>query len=320
MTPPRALLPILLGLAACGGGGGPSDDPGGGGVVVALQKPIGSGDGQAGVVGDTLAAPIIVLVTEDGTPSAGRVVTFTPAAGSGAVVPAMDTTDVNGLAQASWILGTGAGARSLDASTPGASGAPVTFHATALPAAPDSIVVVAGEGQAQEVGQPFGAPLVARTTDRFGNPVTGPVLSWSVAGGSGATAGATSAVAPDGLASMTVIAGDTPGPLVVRATAEDLPADTARFALVVTPVATVIGVASNFFSPAADTIAAGGAVRWVWLSGQHNVSLISGPTAFPGSPDLTAPETFGPVLFTAPGTYVYECSLHSRMIGTITVR
>lgn len=319
MTPLRLLLPTLL-LSACGGGGGPSDDPGGSGATVAIQKAPVSGDGQSGVVVDTLGSPLSVLVTEGGVPAAGRIVTFTPFAGSGTAAPTVDTTDANGIAQASWILGTGAGARSLTVSTPGASGSPVTFHATALPDAPDSIAAVAGQGQAQEVGQQFGVPLLAQTTDRFGNPVTGLTLDWGVASGSGATAGPTSAVASNGQASMAVTAGNTPGALVVRVTSVGLPGDTARFQLVVTPVATVIDVASNFFSPANDTIAAGGAVRWVWLSGQHNVALVSGPADFPSSTDLNAPAAYGPILFTTPGTYVYECSLHSRMTGTITVQ
>ncbi|HET7042539.1 MAG TPA: hypothetical protein VFI13_10990 [Gemmatimonadales bacterium] len=68
MTPLRTLLPILL-LAACGGGGGPSDDPGGGGAVVVLQKAVVSGEGQSGVVADTLGAPLAVLVGEGGVPA-----------------------------------------------------------------------------------------------------------------------------------------------------------------------------------------------------------------------------------------------------------
>ncbi|HVX89069.1 MAG TPA: plastocyanin/azurin family copper-binding protein, partial [Gemmatimonadales bacterium] len=135
-----------------------------------------------------------------------------------------------------------------------------------------------------------------------------------VDGGAGATTGA------DGTASATITAGNTPGTLAIQATSASLPADTAVFHLTVTPVASVVTVASNFFSPANDTIPAGGAIRWVWSSGMHNVGQLSGPADFAGSQVLNAPASFGPVQFTVAGTYIYECTVHSGMTGTITVQ
>src|SRR6478609_2693232 len=94
----RLSLLLLILAAACGGESGPSGDGGGGGVTVQIQKPAGSGDAQSGPIQDTLPAPIVVLVTEDGTPAAGRVVNFAAVAGSGIVVPTVDTTGVDGRA------------------------------------------------------------------------------------------------------------------------------------------------------------------------------------------------------------------------------
>src|SRR5687767_13754264 len=102
-------LPLLLILAACGREAGPSEDPGGGPVVIG--KAIASGDGQTGVVADTLAAPVVVTVSENGLPVAGRVVVFTALAGSGTLIPGADTTGADGFASARWVLGNGAGSR-----------------------------------------------------------------------------------------------------------------------------------------------------------------------------------------------------------------
>ena len=327
MTPLRPLplpwsLALLLGagVAACGGEGGPSGDPGGGGgTVIQLQKPAGSGDAQTGVVGDTLASALAVLVTEDGAPAPGRVVTFTPAAGAGTAAPAVDTTDGAGIARTVWILGSGAGAQTLGATTAGAA-APAVFTATAQAGPPAALVPLAGDGQAQEPSIEFAAPLEVRVVDGSGNPVAGVVVGWSVIGGSGAVAAATSASGVDGRALMQVTAGGTPGALAVRATAALVPADSVGFALTVTPVATVIEVRSNFFLPDSVLIPAGGALRWQWINGTHNVAPFSGPATFTAGPVQTAPATHGPVQFTVPGKYIYECSLHAGMTGTIVVQ
>jgi plastocyanin len=124
----------------------------------------------------------------------------------------------------------------------------------------------------------------------------------------------------NGTATATITAGSTPGALTIRTTSASLPTDTATFHLTVTPVASVVTVASNFFSPAVDTIPVGGAVRWVWSSGSHNVGLTSGPGDPFVSPVQSFPAAFGPILFTTPGTYIYECTVHPGMTGTLMVQ
>ena len=277
MTPLR-LLPCTLFLAACGGEGGPSTPP----VVMAQAAP--SGDGQSGVVAAPLPLSLIVRLTQDGVPVEGRVVTFVAGVGAGSVSPSSVATGSNGLSTTSWTLGNSSGARIVTVTSPGASGSPLLFGATALPGPANLVVAASGQGQVQEVSGVFGQVLAARVQDGFGNGIPGASVAWEVTTGSGSVSAPTSITGADGRATMGATAGATPGALKVTATAAALPGAPVEFGLTVAPVATVIGVHNNFFQPADIVISAGGALRWSWVSGDHNVSPISGTATFPGSP------------------------------------
>jgi hypothetical protein len=315
-----AACALVVAVAACGGGGGPSDDPGGGGSTLVFQKPAGSGDGQTGAVQDTLPLPLIVLVTEGGAPAAGRVVTFTPLTAAGTLVSATDTTGADGLATATWILGTAAGTRQVRAAIPGTGLTPLIFTATVQPGPAADLTSQSGAGQVQEVGESFASVLTVHVADAFGNDVAGVTVQWEVVSGSVSLDSPTSISAGDGLASVEVEAGGAPGAATIRATATSIPSDTATFGLMVVPPPSIITVSSNFFTPAIDTIPAGTAVRWTWNSGTHDVLQLSGPAPFAASPTLSAPDQYGPILFSTPGRYTYECSLHAGMTAAIVVQ
>lgn len=309
------LFPIALFLAACGGGGGePSVPP----LVISKATP--SGDGQSGTVNTALPLPLAVRITQDGVPVAGQSVTFTPGGGAGSVLPSPVLTGADGIASATWTLGQSSGARIVTVTAPGVTGGPIQFGATALPGPPAQMVVAGGQGQTQEAGTAFPVPLAVRVQDGFGNGVPGVTVGWAVAGGSGTVGAPTSITGASGNAVIGVTAGGTPGALAVIAVAGVLPGDTVRFDLTVTLAATVVTVSSNFFQPPSVGIAVGGAVRWVWNSGTHNVTQVSGPATFPGSPTQSAGTTYGPLVFDVAGTYTYECTLHAGMTGTITVQ
>jgi plastocyanin len=97
---------------------------------------------------------------------------------------------------------------------------------------------------------------------------------------------------------------------------------------VVTLVKDVL-VKNNFFesgsngsqAPAVDTLPAGEAVRFVWQSGavEHNVIPQGSPLFLGVSGAIRSPFTHGPVRIAAPGTYHYDCNLHSGMSGIIVV-
>jgi plastocyanin len=101
------------------------------------------------------------------------------------------------------------------------------------------------------------------------------------------------------------------------------------------PGGNTVTVSNNSFTPAALTINAGEAVRFVWAGGatNHNVlpdqGTVSALPSSPGAPTLLdAPQDFS-VIFPAAGVYRYYCSAHganasagvvSGMSGTLTVQ
>lgn len=95
-----------------------------------------SGNGQSAGVGEALADPIVVRVTQEGAPLSGTSVSWSVTAGGGSVSPTTSTTDASGNASTAWTLGPDPGANSLEASASGATGSPVTFSATAVAGAP----------------------------------------------------------------------------------------------------------------------------------------------------------------------------------------
>ncbi len=79
-----------------------------------------------------------------------------------------------------------------------------------------------------------------------------------------------------------------------------------------------VQVLDNAFSPATLTIPVGTTVSWSWAGFvDHNV-LFNPSTGIPSS-EIQKVGGFD-VQFTTPGTYPYNCSLHSGMNGTIIVQ
>jgi plastocyanin len=82
------------------------------------------------------------------------------------------------------------------------------------------------------------------------------------------------------------------------------------------PGNTRIAMIDYAFEPAEQTITAGDSITWQ-NDGQevHNVFALGGAWE---SPALNSGETYTFTFATA-GTYTYVCSIHSGMLGTITV-
>ncbi len=86
-----------------------------------------SGDGQTAFVGDALANPLTVTITDDyGNPNIGAAVNWTPSAGT---ISGGTSTDGSGSASATWTLGAMPGPHS---ATVNAGGLTETFGATAV--------------------------------------------------------------------------------------------------------------------------------------------------------------------------------------------
>ena len=92
------------------------------------------------------------------------------------------------------------------------------------------------------------------------------------------------------------------------------------------PVVKKVQVSDDFFSPIRLVIAKGNSVNWVWSNtnfNTHNVTLIKGPkgvkkskfTSIDGARGLHFKRTF-----TTPGAYHFECTIHTSMNITVTVK
>jgi len=334
---PRHFGEFLVGTslvcAACGGDGTDIQPD----VVSSVE--IVSGDHQAGRVGVVLADPIVVRVTSDGNAAPGVTVNWSTTAPGDQVIPAVTATDADGMASASWVLGTEVGAHTAQAAVSGATGSPVTFSAGALAAAAAALAKASrtsGDNQVGEINSPLVAPLQAQVTDGFGNPVPGVDVNWTA---SGAAVSAPTALSDEaGISEMGVTLGSTAGPITVTAAANGLAGSPLTFIATATEPATIpaaanVTVRNNSFlsvrnstsNPAVDTVAVGGTITWTWAptaTNPHDVTSTGSP-GFTGQATLVQPPPFS-VTFSAAGAYDYYCTVHgqpaSGMRGTIVVR
>jgi plastocyanin len=317
-------------IAACGGGSGGNTTPS---TTAIAKASAGSGDGQTGVVGQALAQPLKVVVTDGGVASAGTTITWSTTATGGVLVPASATTDANGNATSVWTLGTVAGSQNATATLSGATGSPVTFSATATSDGALGLSKAGGDGQTGQVGTQLPAALQAKAADEFGNGVPGVNVLWAA---TGATLSAP-AVPTDasGVSAVNVTLGTTAGPITITATADGLTGSPLTFnataaAQVSVPPTADVALGDIFFvslhngssNPAVDTVAVGGTVTWTWgptAALPHSVE--SSPPNFTSSPIQTGAGKTYQFTFTTPGTYQYDCAVHgTQMTGRIVVR
>lgn len=136
---------------------------------------------QSGVVGQALAQPIEVQVSDGiGSPVGNVVVTWTVLTGGGSVSSSTSTTDANGVATIIWTLGSTIGTQTLGASI--ANGASTTISATGTPAGATGMSIVSGNNQTIAVGV-GSAPLAVHIADQFGNPAAGLTVTWAATAG-----------------------------------------------------------------------------------------------------------------------------------------
>lgn len=78
---------------------------------------------------------------------------------------------------------------------------------------------------------------------------------------------------------------------------------------------TEVTLADDAFAPAVIAVAPGTTVTWTWADADEEHNLVGDGW---GSDTPQATGTFEHT-FARPGTYVYECTLHGRMRGQVTV-
>jgi hypothetical protein len=167
------------------------------------------GNAQQGVVGATLAVPIVVRATSaSGTPVAGVVVTFAPNAGT--VAPTSAATNASGEAVATWTLPNAVGSHSLVASASGLS--PVTVTANAISnVVPTTLLKVAGDGQSGTVAAALGDSISVRLLLADGSPAAGRTVLFYALGGAGSLSPSSVATDSLGVARARWVLGTTSG-------------------------------------------------------------------------------------------------------------
>lgn len=163
-------------LAACGET--TINDPLAAGTVASV-----SGNGQVGVAGQALAAPVQVRVLgSDNQPLPGAPVTFTVTTGGGTVSPANATTDANGVASTAWTLGKTAGNNVLTVASGTAS---TTIAASGIAARAASVSGITGDNQTAAANTAVTLSPAVRVNDANGNAVEGVAVTFAVASGGG---------------------------------------------------------------------------------------------------------------------------------------
>jgi Big-like domain-containing protein len=179
-----ALALLGLGVAGCGAD---LTLPRSSAEGLALQ--VVTGNGQQGTVGEALPAVVVVQVkTTDGEPKSGLKVAFLSAGADTAEHFEPETAVTNGEGEAftRWVLGTAPGPYSAQArivAEDDTTIVAVTLAADAFPGAPDTVRSVGPTSQPGRRGQPLDNPLTVIVVDRFGNPVAGAPVTWSVVDG-----------------------------------------------------------------------------------------------------------------------------------------
>jgi plastocyanin len=333
---PRRLTPFVVSLGSlvlgCGGGGGDGGTPPPTSTIAKASA--NNGDAQSGRVGQPLATPLSVVVTEGGSASSGTTVAWSTTASGGSVDPASAVTDANGIASSTWTLGTVSGSQTAHATLSGASGSPVSFTATAGPDAAATLARGGGNEQSGAINTQLAAPVQAKVADRFGNGVPGVEVGWAATGGT--VSAGTVATDAAGISGVSVTLGGTAGLITITATSGNLTGSPLTFnatAVTAAPIPTTaaVRVGNDLFAsnrngttnPAVDTVAVGGTVTWTWTNTggiPHSVES-TGSRAFTSSAILTGNGQIYSFTFTAAGTYQYDCAVHgSAMTGRIEVR
>jgi hypothetical protein len=231
VSPLRRSGPFLVLIAALAGGircsGGDSLTLPPQGLPSAIEAL--TGDAQTGVAGHRLPDSLLVRLTDskDRPVQAQRVEFRLIAGGSDAVlIPDTAVTDADGRAWAVWVLGGLAGEQRVEARviSPVAAGPlKMTFTATAMADAPDTVFAIKGQGQSGTVGALLADSLAVVVTDRFGNPLAGQTVSWSVPAGQGSVSALSTPTGADGRAAVTRTLGPSSGGQSATATVASLP-------------------------------------------------------------------------------------------------
>ncbi|HRN52051.1 MAG TPA: Ig-like domain-containing protein, partial [Gemmatimonadaceae bacterium] len=174
------------------------------------------GDAQSATVMEYVESPLRARVTDAfGNGVSGVIVNFNVISGLATVDAPSVATDSAGYAATSVRMDSVAGPVLVGAFAAGLTPDSLLYELTALPAAPNALLIVAGDGQSIATGDTTDT-LRVRLIDGYGNPIAGETVTWDSP--SGLTFTSTSGVTDSlGDVSTTVIAGGALGLLDVYA-------------------------------------------------------------------------------------------------------
>ncbi|KAA3612230.1 MAG: T9SS C-terminal target domain-containing protein [Calditrichaeota bacterium] len=148
----------------------------------------GPGDDQSAAAGELLPeAPGLKVLDASGNPVFGHLVTYEVTYGGGSIngqPTAQIRTDAFGLARVNWRLGPNVGPNIMQAIASGIS-ITTTFQAYGTSGTAYAIKALSALTQVGSVNQKLGGGLSVRVTDKFDNPVSGVIISYSLVKGTG---------------------------------------------------------------------------------------------------------------------------------------
>jgi hypothetical protein len=180
-----------------------------------------SGDGQTGVAGQLLPAPLVVGVADaQGNPVRGATVSFTVTQGGGSLGTPAAITGEDGRASTSFTPGPVAGAPQMVASSVPTASISAVFSATVVAGPPASIAIAAGNNQQASANAPVPTPPTVLVRDANDNPVSGVPVRFEVISGGGTITGASTTTNNNGVAQVGSWTLGSSGANEVRATAD----------------------------------------------------------------------------------------------------
>ncbi|MBS1240701.1 MAG: hypothetical protein H6R40_128, partial [Gemmatimonadetes bacterium] len=180
----------------------------------ASELVVAGGNGQIGTVIQPVAGKLMVqALSAEGRGVPGVRIRFTSPTG-GRALDSLVTTDADGYARTTAILGPVAGPQLFDATAPNLRA--VTFVLEAVPGPATAIAVAAGNGQTAAAGQPL-TPFQVTVRDQTGNRVPMADVFWNVVQGGGTLSSGYTVTDSLGKAEVVYTLGKTPGTQLVTA-------------------------------------------------------------------------------------------------------
>lgn len=139
-----------------------------------------SGENQVGAPGTVLEQPFVVrLVDRDGNGVANAQVTFSPQNGGHMIEPQPVTTDADGYARSTFVLGEEEGTYQIKVTSEKTGETTVIFEATAESPTSYSLHFISGDHQTALPGEPLAEPFVVRLKDETGTGVNNAEVTFS---------------------------------------------------------------------------------------------------------------------------------------------